>query len=391
MKIVLKNKRIILGRAVLMLGVMGTVVGAGVGEEGVKRVVVTQKQVQEMNIKVTKAEKGNVPNILRAPGEVHLDANRVAYISPQIPGVVRQINAELGQNVAAGEVLGIINSRDLATAKSDYLTAVEMVQLRQENVEQEERRVNENTSTEHDLFKAEQALKEARITEQNPLKNLQLFGLQPEELAKLHQEKVEDYSSYQMLSPIQGTVIQKNLFQGKAIREEEPLFVIADLSQVWVDLAISQDAISSVRVGHPVKVRLPDGLETEVNIDFISPIVDQETRSATARITLDNPDGQFRPGTFVEAMIQIPSTQEVVVVPKGTVQLVFDYPTVFVWNNGAFEQREVATGISDGTNVEILRGVSEGELVASENAFHLKAQVIKAAAGDAVSGHGHAH
>jgi len=391
MKKLLKNKRIVLSLATVMLGTAGIEARATGGDDGIKRVVVTQVQVQQMGIKVSKAEKGNVPNIIRAPGEIQMDANRVAYVTPQIPGVAIQVNAELGQMLEKGAILAIINSRDLATAKSDYLAAVEVALLRQHCFEREEKLFNKKISAEHDFYEAEQVLNEARIRERNCRQNLLSFGLKPEELAKLSQETEKGFSSYRMLSPIQGTVIQKDLVQGEVLREGDLLFVITDLSRVWVDLAISQNAISSVRKGHPVKVRLPDGFEASALIDFIAPVVDPETRTATARATLDNSDGRFRPGTFVEAMIQIPSDRQVVVVPKAAVQLVFDCPTVFVWNNGAFEQREVETGISDGTNIEILRGVTEGELVASENAFHLKAQVVKAAAGDVVSGHGHAH
>jgi|GEM_PF-1879934 len=319
MKNIQTKKRTGLTLALLMLGTTSTVVTAQSNDDGINRVEVTQKQVQQMAIKVTKAEKGNVPNIIPASGEIQLDANRMAYVPLQIPGIVKQIHANLGQNVDAGEVLVVINRLKLATAKSD------------------------------------------------------------------------DETAYPILSPLQGTVLQKHVVQGEVLRESENLFMIADLSKVWVNLAISQDKISRVKIGYPVKIRLPDGVEAEGKIDYISPLVDSKTRNASARITLDNRDGNFRPGSFVEAMIQVPSTQQAVVVPKDAVQLVFDSPTVFVWVQGVFEQREVTTGISDGTNVEILRGVVEGELVASENAFHLKAQVIKAAAGDAVRGHGHAH
>jgi cobalt-zinc-cadmium efflux system membrane fusion protein len=92
----------------------------------------------------------------------------------------------------------------------------------------------------------------------------------------------------------------------------------------------------------------------------------------------------------VDASIGIPSKEEAVVIPKASVQLVNDSTCVFVWGNADFEVREVTTGVTDGRQIEILQGLRSGEAVASENAFHLKAEFVKSAGGDS-SGHGHAH
>jgi len=178
---------------------------------------------------------------------------------------------------------------------------------------------------------------------------------------------------------------------GESIDEAADVFTIADLSSVWVDLAISQDSISSVQEGHTVTVRLPDGTKSETRIGFVSPVVAPDTRTALARATLRNPRGRFRPGTFVDASILVPSKAETVVVPKTSVQLVNDHSCVFVWGNADFELREVKTGAADGQQIEILQGVRVGEAVASLNAFNLKAEYIKSAAGDLGAHHGHSH
>lgn len=198
------------------------------------------------------------------------------------------------------------------------------------------------------------------------------------------------FAWYALRAPFGGTVIGKHIVMGESIDETDEVFTIANLSSVWVDLAISQDAISSVREGHTVTVRLPDGSKSETTIDFISPLVAPDTRTALARATLPNPDGRFRPGTFVDASILVPSKEETVVIPKTSVQLVNDKPCVFVWGKADFELRPVKTGITDGLQIEILQGLRPGEAYASENAFHLKAEFAKSAGGDS-SGHGHAH
>jgi cobalt-zinc-cadmium efflux system membrane fusion protein len=199
------------------------------------------------------------------------------------------------------------------------------------------------------------------------------------------------FAWYAVRAPFDGTVVGKHIVMGESIDKTAEVFTIANLSSVWLDLSISQDAISSVAEGHTVTIRLPDGSESETTIEFVSSLVAPETRTALARGTLANPKGRFRPGTFVDASILVPSKEETVVIPKTSVQLVNDLPCVFVWGNANFELRAVKTGITDGLQIEILQGLRPGEAYASENAFHLKAEFIKSRAGESDAHAGHAH
>ena len=199
------------------------------------------------------------------------------------------------------------------------------------------------------------------------------------------------FAWYALRAPFGGTLIEKHIVMGESIDAASEVFTIADLSSVWVDLAISQDTISSVQEGSIVMIHLPDGSESETKIEFVSPIVAQDTRTALARATLANPHGQFRPGTFIDAGIFVPSKEETVVISKASVQLVNDHPCVFVWGKADFELRPVETGITDGLKIEILQGLQPGEAYASENAFHLKTEFIKSNAGESGAHAGHSH
>jgi len=202
--------------------------------------------------------------------------------------------------------------------------------------------------------------------------------------------KDKRFAWYALRAPFDGVVVAKHIALGESIEKTAEVFTVADLSGVWMDLAISQNDISAVRQGHAVKVTLPDGTESEATIGFISPLVATETRTALARATLPNPKGLLRPGTFVDADILVPSAKETVIVPRASVQLVNDHPCVFVWGKAEFELREVEPGITDGQHIEILKGLLPGEVVASVGAFHLKAELAKSGDGPSCS-HGHAH
>ena len=196
---------------------------------------------------------------------------------------------------------------------------------------------------------------------------------------------------YALRAPLAGMLIKKHIVMGESLDTTSEVFTIADLNSVWVDLTVSQDAMLAVQTGQTATVTLPDGTTAAATITFVSPLVARETRTALARAILENRDERFRPGTFIEAAIQLPSAGAAVVVPKASVQLVEDYPCLFVWNQGAFELREVTTGNDDGRQVEILKGLKAGEAVAAVNAFHLKAEYIKSAAGERGAHEGHSH
>lgn len=358
-----------------------------------QRVPVTQEQVSRLGIKTTRAVRGEVHREIRVPAEIEVNSNQMVHVVPQVSGVVLQVSAVLGEQVKKGQVLAIISSRDLAEAKAEYLASAKRLKFAKEAFDREERLWEQKVSPEQDLFVARQALNERKILERSARQKLLTFGISSSELPQLGVEPEEKFTLYHVVSPLDGTVIGKDIVVGEVIDiivERMEIFVIADLSSVWLDLAISQDAISAVQQGHPVTVRLPDGSKAETTICYVSPIVDPDTRMAQAHAILDNSNGQFRPGTFTDAIIHVPSKKEAVVIPKTSVQLVNDRTCVFVWGNADFELRQVVTGIDDGRQIEILQGLRSGEVVASENAFHLKAEYVKSVGGE-VSGHGHAH
>ena len=360
------------------------------GSKQTQRVPVTKEQVARLGIKITRAVRGVVSREIRVPGEIKVNSDRMAHVVPQTPGMVLQVSAVLGQQVKKGQVLAVIGSQDLAEAKADYLASVERVKLTQETYNREERLREKNVSAEQDFLAARQALAETKILVRSARQKLLMFGVIPSKLPQLGKEPEEEFSSYRVVSPFDGTVIGKRIVLGEMIDEQTDVFVVADLSSVWVDLAISQDAISAVQEGHTVTIRLPDGSKSETKIGFVSPLVASDTRTVLARATLPNPNGRVRPGTFVDAGIRVPSKEETVVIPKASVQLVNDSPCVFVWGDADFELREITTGATDGWQIEILQGLRSGEAVASENAFHLKAELAKSAGGES-GGHGHAH
>lgn len=362
--------------------------GAG-GERAL--VPVTKAQVERFGIKIATASKGTVDNVVSAPGEITFNGDRVIHIVPRVVGIVHKVIKQLGDKVDEGESLAVIESRELADAKSEYLADKARLSLAEKSFAREKTLRDKQVSSEQDYIESEMALEQAQIELRSARQKLHALGLTASAVDGLDTEKDDELTRFEIRSPISGVVTEKHVSPGESLKADAGIFTIADLSSVWVDLAISPEGVPSVQQGQSVTLRLPDGSKAETKIRFVSPAVSSETRTVLARADLDNRAGTFRPGTFVEAAIHVPSGGDAVVIPRASIQLVHDHPCVFVWRTGAFELREVETGASDDERIEIIKGLELGEKVAAVNAFHLKAEYIRSAAGNLGGHQGHSH
>lgn len=186
---------------------------------------------------------------------------------------------------------------------------------------------------------------------------------------------------YEMRTRLDGTIIERDLTPGEAVDRDKVAFVIADLSSVWVDLAVYQKDLSNLRVGQTVRISGGAGLpDVDGTISYITPIVDEPTRTAAARVVLANPDRAWRPGLFVTARTLDP-VEAAVVVPQTAIQTVGGRAVVFVEMDAGFVPRPVVVGRSGRSAVEILDGLAAGERLVTFNAFLLKAELGKSEAG----------
>jgi cobalt-zinc-cadmium efflux system membrane fusion protein len=191
----------------------------------------------------------------------------------------------------------------------------------------------------------------------------------------------ETLAPFEIRAAFAGTVIDGHVAPGEAVSRDRPIFVVGDLSRVWVDVSVYESALPSVRVGQPVVVTAASGaLEVRSSVEYLAPVVDQATRTARARVVLPNPDGRWRPGMFVTATILDPSPASVVV-PRRAVQRFDDRTVVFVVDGTRFAPRPVVLGRTGRTLVEVAEGLAPGETFADERSFLVKAELAKPAGG----------
>ncbi len=189
-------------------------------------------------------------------------------------------------------------------------------------------------------------------------------------------------------APFPGVIVEKHITLGEKLDEGAAIFTIADLSEVWIDLRVPARDVQKIRKDKKIDIKSENGLQTTGTIDLAMPVVNEETRTALARVTLDNRAGDWRPGTFVTGHILTHSSDLKVVVDDEAIQNIEGQDVVFVPSGHGFKPKPVVIGERDRRRVQILSGLSVGEPYVSRGAFELKAVKVTSGAG-AHAGHGH--
>ena len=188
-------------------------------------------------------------------------------------------------------------------------------------------------------------------------------------------------TTYTVSAPISGVVLARNASVGSVASEGSPLFEIADLSSLWVDLHIFGSDAQHIRPGVPVEVtRMSDGATIETVLERVLPGTATASQSTVARATIANTDGLWRPGSAVKARITVEQQPAALVVPLAALQSFRDWDVVFIRVGDTYEIRPVELGKRDGTQVEVLSGLKPGDAVVVEQSYLVKADIEKSGA-----------
>jgi len=352
--------------------------GEGESEGLVK---LTQAQISAAGIETAPAGPATLVKEISVPGRVALNGDRQAKIVPKIAGIVASINKQLGAHVEDGEVLAAIESREVADAKSQYLEAWRAEELAKKVFEREERLWQQKVTAEQDYLTAKNAFETSKIQLELAHQKLHTMGLDEADIdAVIASPELEQaFRSYKIRSPIKGRVTARNLVLGQMLATDTEIFNIADLSTVWVDLAVQPADLPFASEGQEVIVR-GEGRTAEGKIVGLSPVIDPETRSARAIAEIDNSKGEWQPGDYVRAQLISSRKETPLSVPRDAIQTINGKPSVFVSQQGGFKARAVTTGKEDSRNVEIISGLNPGDVIAVTNTFALKAELGKSEA-----------
>jgi len=202
-------------------------------------------------------------------------------------------------------------------------------------------------------------------------------------------ESTDTLRPFDVIAPFDGTITDYDLTLGQTVETGASLFTVADLSSVWADLRIYQRDIGRIAEGQSVRVEGGHGrLSYRGKISYISPVIDEHTRTGLARINVTNTKELWKPGQFIKGSVSIEEHQAGILIPRTAVLNHEGKTVVFIQTKEGFEPRQIITGDRDSEFIEVVSGLQSGDVIVIRNAISLKAELGKASFG----GHeGHAH
>lgn len=343
------------------------------------RILMDENTLQRSGVGVSTAGAVTLIENTELPGEIRFNQDHLAHVVSSLSGIVTDNRKRLGELVEKGELLAVIQSQELVTLKSDYLAAKERLALANKLFKREKQLRNEGISAEQDFLNSQTRLSEAKINLQQSQFVLIALGIDLSTISAL-----DDFSHFEVRAPLTGTIINKHVSQGESITSERTLFVIADLSDVWVEFTVYPQHLANVHVDQAVTVEI-DSLKQNVtgNVAWIGPLIGEKTRSAKAYISLKNPDRNLRPGQFVKVHVKSEEYEIPVAVKHSAIQSLNDQNIIFIHVENTFEMRPVELGRRDEEWVEIITGLDVGMEYVSKNSFLFKAELGKNSAGHA--------
>ncbi|NMX68925.1 efflux RND transporter periplasmic adaptor subunit [Pseudomonas sp. WS 5111] len=339
-------------------------------EEGV--LVLNEQQIQAAGIQLAKAQPRQISTLLSLPGEVRFDEDRTSHIVPRAAGVVESVKVNLGQKVKQGELLAVIASQQISDQRSELAASERRVELARTTFQRERQLWQDKISAEQDYLLARQTLQEAEIALNNARQKMNALS---------GSTVLAGGNRYELRAPFAGVVVEKHLGVGEVVSETSAAFTLSDLSQVWVTFGVFPKDLNKVQVGRPVKVSSTEmGTDVMGTVAYVGNLLGEQTRTATVRVTVANPDDSWRPGLFVAVQVATDSYLAAVSVPVDAIQTVEDKPSLFVRTAEGFVTRHVELGVSENGFVEVRQGLEAGAQVATVGSFVLKSELGKASA-----------
>lgn len=330
-------------------------------------------------LRIVALSEGELREPLRVPGRVSIEEfNRLARIGATVTGRITHIDASVGLRVKRGQKLAVLNSTEFSDTQRGFLKALAQKQLNAVIVDRARKLYKSGVISELELQRRASELSQAE-TEYNAMADqLQVLGMSDESIALLEKTR-----SIQPLVPvassIDGIVMERHVSQGLVVQPADVLFVVADLSQLWIVAEIPEQQAEWARTGQEVEAEIPALSDRRVkgHLVYIAPTVDPETRTVTVRMEVANPDGSIKPEMLASMLIS-GRVSKLPMLPAEAVIRDGDQDAVFVPAGAErFRLMPVKLGKEIGGQRPVLSGLAAGEQVVTEGSFHLNNERLR--------------
>ena len=328
------------------------------------------------NFKTAAVTQAEVASVQEVAGRIEANERKVTRIGAAVTGRVTEVLAETGDRVKAGQTLARVASPELTTAQLAYMRASATATLAERSVERARQLIAADVIGSAELLRRESEVQIARAELRAAGDQLKLMGLSADALSSLR-AKGNVAPNAAITASAAGIVIERQVSQGQVAQPGDPLFTVADLSNVWVVGALPEQIARSVQTGQNVQIDVPAlGLtveETPISgkIIYVGDTVSPETRTVTIRTQVDNKDLALKPQMLSTMKIQ-GAMEKTLAIPSLAVVRENDKDHVYVKKaENHYRLTPVELGAASGGLRPVLKGLSEGSQIVVEGAFHL--------------------
>lgn len=382
--------------------------------------LVSRDAADRLGIEVAVVQEKPMIEFLSAPGEIQFDPSRIGHLSSRAPGTIHKVLKSIGDRVRAGEMLALVDAASVGKLKSDYLQSVVQLQLRTNTLQRLTSISQSGALPQKAWIEAESALQEAEVAlvaARQAIVNLgfeipndwnsvpatelsdrlRFLGLPETILADLPQG-TKTANLLPLITPYDGMILSSDMVTGEVVDSGKVLATVCDPDRMWLVLRVRQEDMPWVALGQHVRFRSDDQLQrADGKIQWISPTVDEATRTVEVRVALDASHAGLRDKMFGTGRILLREEPNAVVVPNQAIQTTHDATFVFVRDRHYFDDdapkffhvRQVRIGAQDDSHTELLAGVLPGEIVATQGSYMLLSQLLRSHLGAGCGCHDH--
>ena len=316
---------------------------------------------------------------VRTSGKAGFNQERLSYVSSPLVGRVVELGVRPGERVAAGQILAVLDSPDLGTASSEFIKARADLILAQRSHDLAQQLWVAKAMARKDVQKAEDEYVKAKTDLRRTRERLLSLGVPQSELDR-PLDALHVRSRFDLCAPIAGTVVERTVTLGQMVGGDsaQRLFIIADLSDLWVTADVYEKDLPLIHLGDEVSVQAAawpqEGFQGR--IDYIGDTVDPTSRTIKVRVSVDNRRLLLKPEMFVTATIRTAASATVLTVPLAAIHGEgSDQTYVFtVLDGNRFARRPVTLGTKADDRVAITNGLSAQDRVVTEGSILLKAE-----------------
>jgi len=353
---------------------------AGGHAEGEEELTLTTEEAERAGVKVEEVKARALGETLVVTATIRPDQDRLAHVAARIEGRITSVLAKLGDKVRAGQTLATLDSVAVGEAHAALNQAQAELGIAEADFKRAQALIADEIIPRKDFLRAQADRDKAAASVRAAADRLRLLGGAPN-------ARGNAVSAFAVTAPFAGTVIEKKATLGELATPSEPLFSVADLSRVWIQADLPEAALAKIRIGANAKVSVPayPNETFDGKVGHIGASLDKETRTVAARIEVTNADGRLKPEMFATATIEaLGEKRDAITLPDAAIVLMEGKPTVFVFEQGAYEMREVEPGERIGGRTVLKSGLKAGDQVVTSGTYALKARKLKSQLG-----HGH--